>query len=84
MAFNSDIERTEASWNPVNVCSKVSPGCLYSYAEKMAIQQHDIFVGQQSPFFFEQRSGVRKKAAGPELDGRFWSEMIFDQAMGAK
>lgn len=62
MAFNSDIERTEASWNPVNVCSKVSPGCLYSYAEKMAIQRHDIFVGQQSLFFFfEQRSGLRKR-----------------------
>jgi len=84
MALNSGIERTEASWNPANVCSKTSPGCLYSYAEKLAIQLHDIFVGQQSLFFFEQRSGVRKKAAGYELDGRLWSEMIFDQGIGAK
>ena len=83
MALNSGIERTEASWNPVNVCSKTSPGCLYSYAEKMAIQRH-VFFGQQSLFFFEQRSGVRKKAAGSELDGRLWSEMIFDQGIGAK
>jgi len=27
------------------------------------------------PFFFKQWGGVRKKAAGRELDGQFWDEM---------
>ncbi|PKN61908.1 MAG: hypothetical protein CVU57_26895 [Deltaproteobacteria bacterium HGW-Deltaproteobacteria-15] len=30
------IEWTEATWNPVTGCSKVSPGCLNCYAERMA------------------------------------------------
>ncbi|PIE53418.1 hypothetical protein CSA37_01510 [Candidatus Fermentibacteria bacterium] len=38
MALNSDIEWTEASWNPVTGCSKVSPGCLHCYAERMAFR----------------------------------------------
>lgn len=32
----SRIEWTESTWNPVTGCSKVSPGCLHCYAEKMA------------------------------------------------
>jgi protein gp37 len=30
------IEWTEVTWNPVTGCSKVSPGCLNCYAERMA------------------------------------------------
>jgi protein gp37 len=30
------IEWTEATWNPVTGCSKVSPGCIHCYAERMA------------------------------------------------
>ena len=30
------IEWTETTWNPVTGCSKVSPGCLHCYAERMA------------------------------------------------
>lgn len=30
------IEWTEATWNPVTGCSKVSPGCQHCYAERMA------------------------------------------------
>lgn len=30
------IEWTEATWNPVTGCCKVSPGCLNCYAERMA------------------------------------------------
>ena len=30
------IEWTEATWNPVTGCSKISPGCLHCYAERMA------------------------------------------------
>jgi len=32
----SKIEWTEATWNPVSGCSKVSSGCLNCYAERMA------------------------------------------------
>lgn len=36
MAGNSSIEWTEATWNPVTGCSKVSQGCKNCYAERMA------------------------------------------------
>ncbi|MDX2119657.1 MAG: phage Gp37/Gp68 family protein [Gemmatimonadota bacterium] len=36
MALGSDIEWTEAAWNPITGCSKVSPGCKHCYAERMA------------------------------------------------
>lgn len=36
MGRNSAIEWTEASWNPVTGCTKVSPGCAHCYAERMA------------------------------------------------
>ncbi|MEM1271577.1 MAG: phage Gp37/Gp68 family protein [Bacteroidota bacterium] len=36
MAANSSIEWTEATWNPVTGCSKISPGCKHCYAERMA------------------------------------------------
>jgi protein gp37 len=36
MALNSSIEWTGSTWNPVTGCTKVSPGCLHCYAERMA------------------------------------------------
>ena len=36
MAEKSTIEWTEASWNPVTGCTKVSPGCAHCYAETFA------------------------------------------------
>jgi protein gp37 len=36
MAQGSGIEWTEATWNPVTGCTKVSPGCKHCYAERMA------------------------------------------------
>jgi len=33
---NSDIEWTDATWNPVRGCTKVSPGCKHCYAETFA------------------------------------------------
>src|ERR671938_1313546 len=32
----STIEWTEATWNPVTGCHKVSPGCAHCYAETFA------------------------------------------------
>lgn len=36
----SSIEWTEATWNPVSGCVKVSPGCKHCYAERMAKRLH--------------------------------------------
>src|SRR3954451_11828990 len=36
MADRSAIKWTEATWNPVTGCSKVSPGCAHCYAETFA------------------------------------------------
>lgn len=36
MGTKSTIEWTEATWNPVTGCTKISPGCDHCYAERMA------------------------------------------------
>lgn len=36
MAQATSIEWTEATWNPVTGCTKISPGCKHCYAERMA------------------------------------------------
>jgi protein gp37 len=36
MAASSTIEWTDATWNPVTGCTKVSPGCDHCYAERFA------------------------------------------------
>ncbi|MDD8017841.1 MAG: phage Gp37/Gp68 family protein [Bacteroidota bacterium] len=36
MATKSHIEWTEMTWNPVTGCSKISAGCKFCYAERMA------------------------------------------------
>lgn len=36
MALKSKIEWTDATWNPVRGCTKVSPGCKHCYAETFA------------------------------------------------
>lgn len=36
MALKSGIEWTESTWNPVTGCTKISQGCKFCYAERMA------------------------------------------------
>ncbi len=36
MASYSEIEWTDATWNPVRGCTKISPGCKNCYAERFA------------------------------------------------
>jgi protein gp37 len=36
VSANSKIEWTDATWNPVRGCTKISPGCLHCYAETFA------------------------------------------------
>lgn len=40
MSDNSSIEWTEATWNPVTGCTKVSPGCDHCYAERIVERFH--------------------------------------------
>ena len=44
MANRSSIEWTESTWNPVTGCTKVSAGCKFCYAERMARRLQ--FMGQ--------------------------------------
>jgi protein gp37 len=36
MGTKSTIEWTESTWNPLTGCDKISPGCKFCYAERMA------------------------------------------------
>lgn len=36
MSEHSSIEWTDATWNPVRGCTKISPGCTHCYAETFA------------------------------------------------
>ena len=36
MSLGTSIEWTDATWNPVRGCSKISPGCKFCYAERFA------------------------------------------------
>ncbi len=38
MSDHSGIEWTDATWNPVTGCTKVSPGCKHCYAERLALR----------------------------------------------
>lgn len=38
MASISGIEWTDATWNPVTGCTKISPGCKNCYAERLALR----------------------------------------------
>lgn len=38
MGAKTGIEWTQATWNPVTGCTKISPGCKNCYAERMAVR----------------------------------------------
>ena len=59
------IEWTEASWNPVTVCTKISAGCKNCYAEQMAKQP---MIKQMSR---ESAEGKDESAAGRGGSGRY-------------
>jgi len=42
MSSRSSIEWTEATWNPLTGCTKISPGCKHCYAERMALRLQAI------------------------------------------
>src|SRR5436190_20865399 len=51
MAQGSTIEWTEATWNPVTGCTKVSAGCKHCYAERMANRLQAMGVKQYAKGF---------------------------------
>src|SRR5215469_12579783 len=54
MSDNSKIEWTDATWNPVRGCSKVSPGCAHCYAETFAERFRGV-SGHPFEFGFDLR-----------------------------
>lgn len=79
MADGTSIQWTDATWNPVRGCTRISPGCGGPnheggcYAEKIAAR----FSGPGQPFHgFAGSTLIRvgKHAAGRKLGGREWSE----------
>lgn len=56
MAGGSDIEWTDATWNPIAGCSLVSPGCTNCYAMRMA--------GRLQAMGLEKYEGTTRKSGG--------------------
>lgn len=54
MSATSKIEWTDATWNPVRGCSKVSPGCAHCYAETWAERFRGV-PGHPYEFGFDLR-----------------------------
>jgi len=60
LADNSAIEWTQATWNPVTGCEKVSPGCAHCYAETFA----------------ERWRGIPGHPYGQGFDLRLWPDRL--------
>jgi protein gp37 len=77
MSANSKIEWTDATWNPVRGCTKVSPGCLHCYAETFAERFRNV-PNHPFEFGFDLRL-VPEKLAEPLR----WTkpQMIFVNSM---
>jgi protein gp37 len=54
MSQESTIEWTDATWNPVRGCTKISPGCAHCYAETFAERWRGI-PGHPYEFGFDLR-----------------------------
>src|SRR6266487_6832502 len=77
MANNSKIEWTDATWNPVRGCTKVSPGCAHCYAETFAERFRGV-PNHPFEFGFDLRL-VPEKLGEPLRWGT--SRMIFVNSM---
>jgi len=63
MSMDSSIEWTDATWNPVRGCTKISPGCKHCYAETFAERFRGV-NGHPYQQGFDLRL-VREKLAEP-------------------
>src|SRR5665213_2962827 len=85
MADATTIEWTDATWNPVTGCTKISAGCDNCYAERFSERfrgtaGHPFENGFDltlRPDRVEQPlrwRALRPKTGGRALDGREWSQ----------
>ena len=77
MSANSKIEWTDATWNPVRGCTKISPGCAHCYAETFAERFRGV-PGHPFEQGFDLRL-VPEKLADPLRWAK--SQMIFVNSM---
>ena len=63
MGDRSSIEWTEATWNPVTGCDRVSPGCDHCYALTLAAQ----------PFSSQPKGGSGVCGATCRHPGTLWA-----------
>ncbi len=77
MSDKSKIEWTDATWNPVRGCTKISPGCLHCYAETFAERFRGV-PNHPFEFGFDLRL-VPEKLGDPLRWGT--SRMIFVNSM---
>lgn len=72
MAAGTNIEWTDASWNPVVGCSIVSRGCQHCYAMKVA--------GARTAHTAKYEGLTQPSKAGPVWTGevRFWEKALLD------
>jgi protein gp37 len=77
MSSQSSIEWTDATWNPVRGCTKISPGCKHCYAEVFAERFRGV-VGHAYERGFDLRL-VPEKLAEPLRWSK--SRMIFVNSM---
>lgn len=77
MSLQSKIEWTDATWNPVRGCTKISPGCTHCYAETFAERFRGV-PGHPFEFGFDLRL-VTEKLGDPIR----WAkpQMIFVNSM---
>lgn len=77
MSDKSKIEWTDATWNPVRGCTKISPGCVHCYAETFAERFRGV-PDHPFEFGFDLRL-VPEKLGDPLRWGT--SRMIFVNSM---
>jgi protein gp37 len=77
MSDKSKIEWTDATWNPVRGCTKISPGCAHCYAETFAERFRGV-PGHPFEFGFDLRL-VPEKLGEPLRWGA--ARMIFVNSM---
>lgn len=77
MSLQSKIEWTDATWNPIRGCTKISPGCLHCYAETFAERFRGV-PNHPFEFGFDLRL-VPEKLAEPLRWAR--AQMIFVNSM---
>jgi protein gp37 len=77
MSDNSKIEWTDATWNPVRGCTKVSPGCTHCYAETFAERFRGV---PEHPFEFGFDLRLVPEKLGEPLRWRV-PKMVFVNSM---